>query len=74
MYAVVGSGSSSMSDSWMAWKPRIEEPSNGSPSSKTEAPKFDTGNVKCCMMPGRSQNRASTYSTSLSFRYRSTSS
>ena len=27
MYAVVGSGNSDMSDSWIAWKPRIEEPS-----------------------------------------------
>ncbi len=26
--AVVTSGISFMSDSWMAWKPRIEEPSN----------------------------------------------
>jgi hypothetical protein len=28
MYAVSGSGTSSMSDSWISWKPRIEEPSN----------------------------------------------
>ena len=32
--AVVGSGISAMSDSWIAWKPRIDEPSNISPSSR----------------------------------------
>ena len=36
MTAVVGSGSSSMSDSWIAWKPRIDEPSNIRPSVKTD--------------------------------------
>ena len=36
MYAVVGSGNSDMSDSWIAWKPRIEEPSKLRPSSKTD--------------------------------------
>jgi hypothetical protein len=34
--AVVGSGMSFMSDSWMAWKPRIEEPSNIWPSAKND--------------------------------------
>ena len=33
-YAVVTSGISFMSDSWIAWKPRIEEPSNIWPSVK----------------------------------------
>ena len=32
---MVGSGSSAMSDSWIFWKPRIDEPSKASPSSKT---------------------------------------
>ena len=35
MKAVATSGSSSMSDSWIAWKPRIEEPSKARPSVKT---------------------------------------
>ena len=62
-YAVVGSGKSDMSDSWMAWKPRIEEPSKPSPSSKTDWSNDDTGTVKCCITPGRSQKRTSTIST-----------
>ena len=63
MYAVVGSGNSDMSDSWIAWKPRIEEPSKSRPSSKTDWSKEETGTVKCCMTPGRSQKRTSTIST-----------
>src|SRR5580698_4222328 len=62
--AVDGSGSSSMSDSWICWKPRIEEPSNMRPSVKTFSPKLLTGRVKCCTVPGRSQNRTSTNSIS----------
>lgn len=52
-----------MSDSWMDWNPRIEEPSKAKPSSKTLSSKNETGIVKCCMMPGKSQNRTSTNST-----------
>src|SRR5918993_3466675 len=63
MYAVVGSGKSDMSDSWIAWKPRIEEPSKARPSSKTDWSKDETGTVKCCITPGRSQKRTSTIST-----------
>ena len=74
MYAVVGSGSSSMSDSWICWKPRIDEPSNIKPSLKTSSPKFDAGNVKCCITPGRSQNRTSMNSTSFFLMYERTSS
>ncbi len=33
-YAVLMSGISFMSDSWIAWKPRIEDPSNIWPSVK----------------------------------------
>ena len=40
---MVGSGNSDMSDSWMAWKPRIEEPSKSRPSSKTAWSNDDTG-------------------------------
>ena len=71
---MVGSGNSDMSDSWMAWKPRIEEPSKFSPSSKTDWSNEDTGTVKCCMTPGRSQNLTSTISTPSSLTYFSSSS
>ena len=62
MVAVSGSGSSSMSDSWIDWNPRIEEPSKANPSSNTVWSKTYIGIVKCCMVPGRSQKRTSTYS------------
>ena len=64
--AVVGSGSSSMSDSWICWNPRIEEPSNIRPSVKTFSSNDSAGTVKCCIVPGRSQNLTSTNSTLLS--------
>src|SRR3954451_22479142 len=73
-YAVVGSGNSDMSDSWIAWKPRIEEPSKFRPSSKTDWSKDETGTVKCCITPGRSQNRTSTIATPSSLMYFSSSS
>src|SRR4051794_26525092 len=63
-----------MSDSWMAWNPRIDEPSKARPSSKTDWSNEDTGTVKCCMMPGRSQKRTSTIWTSSSSMYFSSSS
>src|SRR6476660_10606394 len=74
MYAVEGSGNSDMSDSWMAWNPRIEEPSKLRPSSKTDWSNEETGTVKCCMTPGRSQKRTSTISTPSSLMYFSSSS
>jgi hypothetical protein len=58
--AVAGSGSSSMSDSSIVWKPRIDEPSKPSPSSKMPSFSSDTGIEKCCQSPGRSMNRTST--------------
>ena len=61
--AVLTSGINFMSDSWMAWNPRIDDPSNIKPSAKASSLKADAGMVKCCMMPGRSQNRTSTNST-----------
>ena len=63
-----------MSDSWIAWKPRIEDPSKFSPSSKTAWSNDETGTVKCCITPGRSQNRTSTISTPSSLMYFSSSS
>src|ERR1700710_2369423 len=73
-YAVVGSGNSDMSDSWIAWKPRIEDPSKLRPSSKTDWSNDETGTVKCCITPGRSQKRTSTISTPSSLTYFSSSS
>ena len=35
--AVLGSGITSMSEAWIACQPRIEEPSNPSPSSNTSS-------------------------------------
>src|SRR5690242_3794873 len=55
-----------MSDSWICWNPRIEEPSNIRPSVNTFPSKDSTGTVKCCTVPGRSQNLTSTNSTLLS--------
>ena len=74
MRAVSGSGSSIMSDSWMDWKPRTDEPSNARPSSNTLSSNAEAGIEKCWTTPGRSQNRMSTYSTSSSVMNFSTSS
>ena len=63
-----------MSDSWIDWKPRTDEPSNARPSSKTSWLNADAGTVRCCITPGRSQNRTSTYSTFSSEMYLRTSS
>src|SRR5665648_1202436 len=54
------SGMSFMSDSWIAWNPRIDEPSNIWPSVKNVASAVSAGTLKCCITPGRSQNRTST--------------
>src|ERR1700758_5475194 len=74
MHAVSGSGSSTMSDSWMAWNPRIDEPSKATPLSNRPSSSPVAGMVKCCMTPGRSQNRTSTYWTSSSLASLKTSS
>src|SRR5262245_39531232 len=71
--AVFGSGIRSMSDSWISWNPRIDEPSKPSPSSKTSASSSCAGMEKCCINPGRSQNRTSMISTLLSLTSFSTS-
>ena len=73
-YAVAGSGSSCMSDSWICWNPRIDDPSNISPSVKTPSPNDAAGTVKCCIVPGRSTNLTSTNSTFSSAIKRRTSS
>ena len=66
MTAVFGSGIRSMSDSWISWNPRIDEPSNPRPSSNTSSVSSCAGIEKCCINPGRSQNRTSMTSMPLS--------
>src|ERR1700758_3019638 len=73
-YAVAASGSNCMSDSWICWNPRIDDPSNISPSVNTPSPNDPAGTVKCCIVPGRSQNLTSTNSTFSSAMKRRTSS
>lgn len=64
--AVDRSARSAMSDSWMAWKPRMDEPSNASSSAGSNTL---AGIVKCCITPGRSQKRTSMNLTSSSAMY-----
>src|SRR3954451_11436856 len=73
-YAVVGSGTSFMSDSWIGWNPRIEEPSNIWHSVKKSTVSDLAGTLKCCITPGRSQNLTSTNLTSSSLMNARTSS
>jgi hypothetical protein len=58
--AVDTSGRRSMSDSWICWKPRIDDPSNATPSAMVESVNDSTGTLKCCITPSRSQKRTST--------------
>src|SRR5438093_9239917 len=50
----------------MPCQPRMLEPSNPRPSSKTLSSSLPTGIVKCCEVPRRSVNRRSTALTSFS--------
>src|SRR3954453_13583196 len=52
-----------MSDLWIAAKPRIDEPSNMTPSVKKYSGSVAAGTLKCCCWPGRSVTRTSTNST-----------
>src|SRR5262249_12414040 len=61
-----GSGIRFMSDSWIAFQPAIEEPSNIWPSAKVSSDIKDTSNVTCCHFPRGSVKRKSAYFTSLS--------
>src|SRR6266705_5733695 len=73
--AVVGSGTTSMSLSWISWKPRIDEPSNPMPSSRVLAFTALGGTEKCCHTPGKSVNRKSiiwTFSSLIALRTSST--
>src|SRR6267154_2147954 len=71
--ALAGSGSSSMSLSLIAWKPRIDEPSNPRPSVNVSSSSSFKGIEKCGQVPGRSVNRTSTTCTPASFARRITS-
>src|SRR6266849_5533283 len=64
--AVSGCGITSMSDSLIACQPRIEEPSKPRPSWKVDSSRWCGGMVKCCQVPGKSQNRRSMALTSFS--------
>src|SRR6478609_8825710 len=67
--AVAGSGNRVMSDSWIDWKPLIDEPSKAMPAASESTETVPAGTVRWFMMPGRSQNRMSKTSTSLSLMY-----
>src|SRR4051812_21442656 len=67
MQAVAGSGIRHMSDSWIAFQPAIEEPSNIWPSANVSSSIIDLSKVTCCHLPRGSVKRKSTYFTSLSF-------
>src|SRR5499433_2439384 len=66
MQALSGSGMSCMSDSWIAFQPAIEEPSNIMPSLNVSSSIVETSVVTCCHLPRGSVKRKSTYFTSLS--------
>src|SRR5262247_784676 len=66
MHALSGSGMSCMSDSWIAFQPAIEEPSNMMPSLNVSSSIVETSVVTCCHLPRGSVKRKSTYFTSLS--------
>ena len=72
--AVVASGTTSISLSWISWKPRIEDPSKPIPSLSASASTALGGTEKCCQTPGKSVNRTSIIWTSLSLMDFSTSS
>ena len=59
IWAVAGSGIISMSDSLIAWKPRIDEPSNPTPSVKMSSSTSAMLLEVCCQVPRRSTNRKS---------------
>jgi hypothetical protein len=64
--AEVGSGMRSMSESWIACQPRIDEPSKPRPSSNADSSNARIGSVTCCHVPSRSQNFRSTIAARVS--------
>src|SRR6059058_6066203 len=71
--AVSGSGTTSMSLAWMGIHPRMDDPSNPSPSSNTASVNSARGTVKCCQRPMKSMNFRSTITAFLSCAYPITS-
>src|SRR4029450_10221700 len=63
--AVVESGTTSMSLSWISWKPRIDDPSKPMPSLIASASTALGGTEKCCQVPGKYVKRKSINSTLL---------
>ena len=57
--AVSGSGTSSMSDSSIDWKPATDDPSKPRPSSNTSSVSILIGSEKWCWVPGTSTKRTS---------------
>src|SRR3984893_15930709 len=66
MQAEDGTGFRHMADSWIAFQPAIEEPSNICPSEKVSSSIIEMSNVTCCHLPRGSVKRKSAYLTSLS--------
>ena len=64
--AVERSGFKHMSDSFIAFHPAMDEPSNMNPSTKDSSSIVDTAWVKCCHFPRGSVNRRSTNRISFS--------
>ena len=53
MTAVSGSGTRIMSDSWISWKPRIDEPSKPKPSSKASSDTSSNGHREVLHQSGK---------------------
>src|SRR5262249_29092248 len=66
MQAEAGSGIRFMSDSWIAFQPAIDDPSNMMPSAKVSSSMVEISTVTCCHLPRGSVKRKSTNFTSLS--------
>src|SRR3974390_1364811 len=64
--AVTGSGIRHMSDSFIAFQPAIDEPSNIRPSANVSSSHMPPSKLTFCHFPRGSVNRKSTYLTSLS--------
>ena len=65
--AVSACGIASMSDMWMSCQPRIDEPSNPTPSSNVPSSHVSIGNEQCCHEPKKSMNFRSTIWASFFF-------
>jgi hypothetical protein len=57
MQADEGSGIRFMSDSWIAFQPAIEEPSNMMPSANVSSSNVEMSQVTCCHFPRGSVKR-----------------